>query len=56
MAIVAKVDIFDDETGKEYVQNKLIHPTVSDTDFDDLCESHLFAFRIRIEPTFGGEK
>ena len=60
MAVVAKVDIFDDETGKVYTQGMLVHPTISDTDYDDLCESYLFAFRIRIakdpkEPTFGGD-
>lgn len=46
--VVAKIEVFDDETGRVYAKNQLIHPVKEDQDFDDISTSYLFAFKIRV--------
>lgn len=46
--VVAKIEVFDDETGRVYAKDKLIQPVKENLDFDDLSTSYLFAFHLRV--------
>ena len=46
--IVAKVDVYDSESGRYFCMNKLIEPMMNDADFDDLSTTYTFGFKIRI--------
>lgn len=44
----AIVTVFDEETGRVYAKDKLIHPAKEDQDFDDLSTGYVFAFHLRV--------
>jgi len=48
MAIVAKIDIYDDETGKYYAKDYVMPPTKTDKSYEDLSMGYFFGFHIRI--------
>lgn len=46
--VVAKIEVFDDETGQVFAKDKLIQPVKENLDFDVPSTSYLFAFKIRV--------
>ena len=46
--IVAKVSVYDDETGEVYVRDKIIPPSDIDQDYDDLSTAYAFGFHLRV--------
>ena len=46
--IVAKVSVYDDETGKVYAKDKIIAPSKTDYDYDELSTGYMFGFHLRI--------
>ena len=44
----AKITIFDEETGREFVKDKVIEPTIMDKDYDDFSTTYRFDFRLCI--------
>ena len=48
MAIRAKIDIYDDETGIEYVRNKVLEPTIVDDDPCELSVGYVWMLKLRI--------
>ena len=46
--IVAKVSVYDDETGEVYARDKIIPPCDIDHDYDDLSTVYAFGFHLRV--------
>lgn len=46
--IVAKISVYDDETGIVYARDKIITPSDIDHDYDDLSTGYAFGFHLRV--------